>query len=93
MDLQELRKEIDAIDDQIVALFCQRMAVSEKIGRYKKERNLPVFVPAREAEKLQDVASKATPGLEQTVQALYAQIFELSRAHQQTQHTEHNEVV
>ena len=80
MDLQELRKEINAIDDQIVALFCQRMAVSIKIGAYKKERNLPVFVPEREIEKLQDVASKASPGLEQAVQDLYARIFELSRS-------------
>ena len=79
MDLQELRKEIDAIDDQIVTLFCQRMTVSAKIGAYKKERNLPVFVPEREMEKLTDVASKASPGLEQDVQDLYARIFELSR--------------
>ena len=79
MDLQELRKEIDAIDDRIIDLFCQRMAVSAKIGNYKKERGLPVFVPEREQEKLSDAASKATPGLEQAVQSLYARIFELSR--------------
>ena len=79
MDLQELRKEIDAIDDQIVSLFCQRMEVSAKIGAYKKERNLPVFVPAREQEKLIDVAAKASPGMETAVQQLYSRIFELSR--------------
>ncbi len=79
MDLQELRKEIDDIDDKIVDLFCQRMAVSARIGAYKKERNLPVFVPEREQEKLADVASKATSGMEQSVQSLYARIFELSR--------------
>ena len=79
MDLQELRKEIDAIDDQLVALFCQRMEVSAKIGAYKKERNLPIFVPEREQEKLADVSSKAFPGMERAVQDLYSQIFELSR--------------
>ena len=79
MDLQDLRKEIDHIDDQIVALFCQRMEVSAQIGQYKKEHNLPVFVPAREQEKLLDVASKASPGMEQAVQSLYSRIFELSR--------------
>ena len=79
MDLQELRKEIDQIDDKIVALFCQRMEVSAKIGAYKKERNLPVFVPEREQEKLMDVASKASSGMENAVQALYTRIFELSR--------------
>ena len=80
MDLQELRKEIDAVDDEIVALFCRRMEVSAKIGAYKKERNLPVFVPEREQEKLRDVASKASPGLEDAVQALYSRIFQLSRS-------------
>ena len=79
MDLQELRKEIDAIDDQLVSLFCQRMDVSARIGAYKKARNLPVFVPEREREKLDDVASKACPGLETAVKELYARIFELSR--------------
>ena len=55
------------------------MEVSAKIGAYKKERNLPIFVPERELEKLADVASKATPGMEQAVQNLYSRIFELSR--------------
>ena len=79
MDLKELRQQIDSIDDQLIALFAQRMEVASKIGAYKKERNLPVFVPEREQEKLADVASKATPGMEQSVQALYTRIFELSR--------------
>ena len=58
MDLQELRGQIDQIDDQLVKLFAQRMEVSAQIGDYKKEHNLPVFVPAREREKLQDVSQK-----------------------------------
>ena len=28
MELSELRKEIDSIDDQLVKLFCQRMDVA-----------------------------------------------------------------
>lgn len=79
MDLQELRKEIDAIDDRLVALFCQRMEVSVKIGAYKKARNLPIFVPEREREKLSDVASKASPGMESAVRELYSRILQLSR--------------
>ena len=59
MDIQELRHQIDEIDDQLVELFTQRMAVAANISAYKKERNLPIYVPAREREKLQDVAKKA----------------------------------
>ena len=68
MELSELRGQIDRIDDELVKLFAQRMEVSSQIGSYKKEKGLPVFVPAREREKLQDVAEKAarrwqtTPG-------------------------------
>ena len=55
MDLQDYRKEIDAIDDELVRLFGQRMDIAAKIADYKKENNLPIFVPAREREQLADV--------------------------------------
>ena len=42
MDINELRQEIDRIDDQLVRLFAQRMDVSVKIADYKKEQNLPI---------------------------------------------------
>lgn len=83
MDLLELRKEIDKIDDQLVSLFVQRMQVAAAIGNYKKERGLPVFVPGREAEKLADVAQKAGPGMEEYTRELYAKLFELSRSYQE----------
>ena len=79
MDIKELRSRIDGIDEELVALFLRRMAVSAEIGAYKKERGLPIFVPEREQEKLADVSSKAFPGMERAVQDLYSRIFELSR--------------
>ena len=82
MDLQELRGLIDGIDDQLVKLFAQRMAVSAQIGDYKKAQNLPVFVPAREREKLQDVAQKAGPDMANYTRVLYSMLFELSRSYQ-----------
>ena len=82
MDLNELRLEIDRIDDELVRLFVQRMEVSARIADYKKENNLPIFVPAREAEKLLDVAQKAGPDMENYTQVLYSMLFELSRGYQ-----------
>ena len=38
MDLTELRQKIDAIDDQLVALFGERMEVAEKIAEYKSSQ-------------------------------------------------------
>ncbi len=82
MDINDLRLQIDAIDDQLVKLFVQRMAVSEQIGAYKKENKLPIFDPGRERAKLQDVASKAGTDMEQYTRVLYAMLFELSRSYQ-----------
>ncbi len=82
MDLNELRGEIDTIDDQLVRLFCQRMEVAARISDYKKEHGLPVFAPAREREKLVAVARKAGPHLANDTRVLYSMLFELSRSYQ-----------
>jgi chorismate mutase/prephenate dehydratase len=82
MDLNELRLEIDKIDDQLIHLFVQRMNIAAQIAVYKKNHELPIWVPARESAKLQDVANKAGPELEEYTRKLYSSLFELSRAYQ-----------
>ena len=82
MDIQELRGEIDQIDNELVRLFGQRMDVAARIADYKKENNLPIFVPAREREKLADVAEKAGPEMANYTRVLYSMLFELSRSYQ-----------
>ena len=82
MELNDLRKEIDQIDDQLVQLFAARMDVAAKIADYKKEHNLPILAPVREREKLQDVAQKAGPEMENYTRVLYSMLFELSRSYQ-----------
>ena len=52
MELQELRNEINRIDDEILALLGQRLAVCRSIAEYKRANGLPVRDAAREAEKL-----------------------------------------
>ncbi len=82
MELTELRKNIDKIDDELVRLFCARMDIAAQIADYKKENQLPVFVPAREREKLTDVAAKAGPEMANYSRVLYDLLFELSRSYQ-----------
>ena len=82
MDLNELRSEIDSIDDQLVKLFGQRMEVAAQIADYKKANNLPILMPVREREKLQDVAEKAGPEMANYTRVLYSMLFELSRSYQ-----------
>ena len=82
MDLTELRKQIDGIDDQLVQLFCRRMELCAQVAEYKKANGLPILMPAREREKLKDVAEKAGPDMANYTRTLYAMLFELSRSYQ-----------
>ena len=82
MDLSQLRSEIDNIDDQLISLFGQRMEIAAQIAEYKKQNNMPIYVPSREREKLLDVSQKAGTDMANYTRVLYSMIFELSRSYQ-----------
>ncbi|MBU1094141.1 MAG: chorismate mutase [Firmicutes bacterium] len=52
MSLDELRIQIDEIDQKMMRLFKDRMTVSQMIGDYKKINHLPVLDQNREKELL-----------------------------------------
>ena len=82
MELNEIRTHIDEIDSKLVELFVQRMQLSGQIAQYKSQHNLPLYVPAREREILQEVAKMAGPGMDNYTRVLYSMLFELSRSYQ-----------
>ena len=82
-ELLGYRDEINAIDDQMVKLFQQRMSVAGKIAEYKKERNMPVLDVKREREKLADIREKSEKEFESYTSTLYSLLFELSRSYQE----------
>jgi chorismate mutase len=43
--LDDLRKSIDNIDDTIVAMFAERSKVTNRVGYYKAEKDLPALCP------------------------------------------------
>lgn len=53
MKLEALRKEIEAVDKEMLELFIKRMDISYQIGSYKKEHHLPVFDEKREKALLE----------------------------------------
>ena len=83
-DLKALREEIDVIDRQLVALFEQRMAVTEQVGRWKLENGIPVLDRSREeqvlASKVDLLQDKA---LAADVTDLFEAIMAISRRQQQ----------
>ena len=92
MELSELRNEIDSIDNQLVELFGRRMEIAAQVADYKKERNLPIYVPAREREIFQKVAEMAGPEMANYTRVLYSMLFELSRSYQSKRNTEATEL-
>ncbi len=48
MDMDELRKRIDLLDDVLLRIFNERARLALEIGHIKKERGLPVYDAARE---------------------------------------------
>jgi chorismate mutase len=62
--LDDLRRQIDEIDEQLVRLINARAQCALHIGEIKKRMGLPIYQPEREAEVLRRVraASAASGG-------------------------------
>ncbi|MCL1844668.1 MAG: chorismate mutase [Defluviitaleaceae bacterium] len=82
MELMDLRKKIDGIDDELLALFEKRMGVIIDVAAFKKSKNMPVLDRAREAEKLAAAAAKASPEMQKYARILFAMLINLGRKYQ-----------
>ncbi len=58
-NLSALRRQIDDLDNSLLELLARRMRVSEEIGQYKKEHNMPILQSQRYDEILQNRISQA----------------------------------
>lgn len=50
--LDNLRNQIDAVDQQLVDLLARRLALVAEVGEVKTEHGLPIYAPDREAAML-----------------------------------------
>lgn len=78
MDLSEIRKEIDTIDNKLITLFTKRMECSKQVAEFKKANNTPVLNIKREQEIL-DKVEKQGGEYGYAAQLLFSNIMELSR--------------
>ena len=76
--LTEFRKQIDAIDKQIVELLGKRMEFVKEVGKYKKENNILPLDASRWEAVLQSKMQLANEiGLdEQVIKDIYNRIHE-----------------
>ncbi len=56
--IEDLRKKIDEIDDELLGLLNSRAKLVIDIGRIKKEQNTVFHVPDREKQILERLAKK-----------------------------------
>jgi histidinol-phosphate aminotransferase len=76
--LQELRAEIDRLDEQIVTLLHTRAAVVRRIGDLKRVSGAPLADPVREREVLDRVTSVTGAFPPTALRALYRELLRLS---------------
>lgn len=79
MDLNEIRKKIDSVDEKILPLLIERMKLAEQVAEYKKANNIPVLNVQREQEILEEVKKNAGK-YGSALQSVYSAMMEASRS-------------
>ena len=78
-DLTDLRKQIDAVDEQLVVLLNERARLALEVGIAKGQQT-EVYQPAREAAVLQHIATiNKGPLSDEGVQTIFRNIIEICR--------------
>ena len=83
--LEEIRREINTIDDELVKLFVRRMEASEKVAEVKRGSSAPVLDPARERAILAKVAKAVGPDFENEARLLFTTLMSMSRGRQRAE--------
>ena len=80
MTLDELRQNIDEIDDTLLELYNQRMDLVHKVGELKNTTGAPIYRPEREQAILNRLKAKNKGRLTAAaIDALFLEMFAVSR--------------
>ncbi|MEG1180899.1 MAG: chorismate mutase, partial [Oscillospiraceae bacterium] len=82
MEIEQLRDEINEIDDELVGLFERRMDVAVRVAQYKRANNVPVLNRGRERQIIDRVTGEVKEDLAIYTKILYSTLFDLSRSYQ-----------
>lgn len=85
-ELMECRNAIEVVDQRIVSLLAQRVALALRAARAKREAGLPIVNPNREADVIQAaLAAASVEGLPaDPVREIFQQIVGISRRAQES---------
>ena len=80
MNLDDLRRRLDTIDEQLLSLLAERAQVILQVAAYKRQHDIPVYVPEREAFIIQRLRALAPRPLSaDAVERIYRMIIEEMR--------------
>ena len=84
MDLPEIRRKIDTVDEQIIRLLNERADLVHEVGIVKKAQGQPIYAPEREEQVLRALAAKArelnSRLPEKSIRAIYREIMSAALA-------------
>ena len=82
MDLSEAREQLNHIDDELVALFNERMDVVAEVAAAKARETKSVSDKTREREILSRVTARVPDDRKAGTQLLFNTLFDISKAYQ-----------
>lgn len=83
MDLNEIRQQIDTVDNEIVALLEERMKLVTRVSAYKQRTGKAIYDPEREQALLDKVAETvANSEYQEAILAIFGDIMKHSRTYQ-----------
>lgn len=82
MDLNNIRENIDKIDDKIAELYTQRMDLVKQVSQAKKESGKAVNDPERERKILLRVTENLDDDMQVYIKRVFETMFETSKAYQ-----------
>ena len=75
-----LRKKIDELDDQMIDLVVQRLAIAKEIGDIKETNGIEVIDPNRESQIINRISEKLAGTLEKKdITAIFDPIYSISK--------------
>ncbi len=83
MALNQIRKQIDEIDNALLDIYNQRMQLVHQVGKLKNSTGAPIYRPEREQEILERLKqrNRVSHGIltEEAIEALYLELFAIAR--------------
>ncbi len=82
MNIDNLRNEINEINDSLTKLFVKRMEIASLIAEEKSKNGLPVYDEKRENEIISNETSKVSDELKEYTGQFYKELFRITRLYE-----------